>query len=194
MSSKIILSVIISVRLTENRPDILERFAFCMTCTKQPTQEIEFIIVDDGSSHQFTDKLIKKSNDLGFTFLKTNSKPDQQFNLAKARNFGACHANGSLLLFLDVDLIPFPSFYKCILNEAHLMNLHHSVDRFLMCPVIYLTPEGYDAYQNLPRELRKTFCINAMLSADSEIVDKFSSGTSAIIVNRHYYMTVGGAK
>ena len=190
--SDVELSVIIPVRLTEARTDIVERLEYCLSDPNLNRNTIEFIVVDDGSSNDLSIELKNRYEELFLTFVKTNSEPNDHFNLAKARNYGAQYANGELLLFLDVDLITLPDFYTQIINEASLMDIKHHISRFLMCPVIYLTPGGHNEFNKLPSQQKKSYCINAMLYDNRELVEKFSSGTSAIIVNRHYYMSIGG--
>lgn len=186
-----LLSVIVPLRVTRDRQEILNRLDLSLSDPAKPAS-IEFLIVDDGSENQFVDQLKCRCEELGIRYLSTETEPSCQFNLARARNFGACHAQGNLLLFMDVDLKPYSGFYDSILAEIELIEMAVKVDRFLMCPVIYLTTAGYDAYQRLPDKLQKSFVINEMLSANWEYIEKYSHGTSVILVNRHYYMSRGG--
>ena len=166
------LSVIIPVRMTEARSDIVDRLGYCLSDTKSETPSIEYIVIDDGSSNSMTSRLKQRCKELGLTHIKTNAWPHEPFNLAKARNHAAQHANGSLLLFLDVDLITLPAFYSRIIAEAELLDMEHHVSRFLMCPVIYLTPEGYETFKSLPSHQRESFSINSMLSDNQQIVNR----------------------
>jgi len=149
-------------------------------------------VVDDGSDAEFAARLQKRCIQLGITYLATGADPGTPFNLARARNVGARYAKGRLLLFLDVDLLPCDGFYGDILDESALLGMDVHIDRFLMCPVIYLTQAGYEKIQGLPGRLRKAFAINAMLSYDLRYREKFSHGTSVILVNLHYYLCRGG--
>ena len=178
--------------MTTVRTDIIDRLDFCLSDSDTDDLSIEYIVVDDGSSSNLASKLRQKCEELELRYIKTNSSSDDPFNLAKARNFAAQQANGTLLIFLDIDLITLPGFYSQVINEAALLDMKHHVSKFLMCPVIYLTYKGYDTFKTIPEKQKGSFCINAMLNDDKDLVDKFSSGTSAIIVSRHYYMAMGG--
>lgn len=186
-----LLSVIVPIRVKQNRLEILERLDLNLSDPEKPAN-VEFLVVDDGSESHFAADLKCRCEGLGIKYLSTEIDPSRRFNLARARNFGARHARGKLLLFMDVDLRPYSGFYDDILIEAEFMEMTVKIDRFLMCPVIYLTTAGYEKYQKLPEKMRKPFCINEMLSANQSHVEKYSHGTSVILVNRHYYMCRGG--
>ncbi|TKB46100.1 glycosyltransferase [Thalassotalea mangrovi] len=183
------LSVIVPVRLIESRLDILERIEFCCEARNS---KVEFLIVDDGSEQAYADSIQNKCFELGIRYLSTQADPESQFNLARARNFGALHAKGQLLLIMDVDLVPYPTFYDDILIEAEMLDMKNTVDHLLMCPVIYLTDSGYQQYKNTALAHRKSFCINQMLSSNKDNVEKYSHGTSVVVVNRYFYLSCGG--
>lgn len=190
-SYSIDLSVIIPVRLVDERLDILERLSFSLADNIR-SNNIEFLVVDDGSSVDNALKLQQKCRTLGLQYVSTKADVKSAFNLARARNCGAKIAQGDLLIFLDVDLIPYPGFYQDLLIEAELLEMRKKVDHFLMCPVIYLSKSGYEQYKQLPEQYRKAFAINQMNLANKDLIEKYSHGTSVIMVNRYYYMSRGG--
>ena len=191
------LSVIVPIRLTAHHPEIVERLGFslsdeALSLSPSLSSSLEFVVVDDGSDVESAARLRERCSELGLRYLATEASPRTPFNLARARNTGARFARGRLLLFLDVDLLPYDGFYRDILIEAEVLGMARRVDSFLMCPVLYLTERGVDELTHLPGRLRKAFFINAMLSCDGSYVERFSHGTSVILVNRHYYLCRGG--
>lgn len=95
-------------------------------------------------------------------------------------------------MFLDADLVPYPGFFKDVLLEARLAQLDQHVSRFLMLPVIYLTELGYQVMQEMTPSEWRHFFINAVMRTDGDLIEKCSSGTSVIVVDRMYYLSRGG--
>ncbi|QBY03537.1 glycosyltransferase [Thalassotalea sp. HSM 43] len=188
--SKFQLSVIVPVRLIDDRMDILERLSFCKM-SYQGTH-IEFIVIDDGSDDDKAELLRSMCLDLELNYYSTGAESSSAFNLARARNFGARVAKAELIMFMDVDLIPYPGFYDDLLIEAELLDMRNTVDHLLMCPVIYLTDEGYRLYNKTEQRMRKSFCINQMIESNKDYVSKYSHGTSVVLVNRYFYLSCGG--
>ena len=184
------LTVIIPLRLTEQRMDLLDRINYYQLDTELPA-EVDFIVVDDGSPDKLFQEIQKKASNKT-TVYKTGAKPFQDFSLARARNFAAQRAKGEFLMFLDADLVPYPGFFKDILREIHVSDLRNQVDQFLMLPVIYLTDLGFDRMQNMSPDHWRQYFINSMLKSNNEEIEKFSSGTSVVVLDRHYYLSRGG--
>src|SRR5690349_757764 len=69
----------------------------------------ECIVVDDGS----TDNSVQVARKYGATVLSTGGR----FGPAKARNIGAKAATGSILLFLDADVVVKPDSVSKIIAE-----------------------------------------------------------------------------
>jgi len=182
--------VIVPIRVTEARRDLIDRIEHCLIDTEIP-DTVDVIIVDDGSKDEDYIELKRKETDK-LKVMHTGAKYYNNFSPARARNFAAQRANGDLLMFLDADLIPYPGFFRDVLREANLLEIKENVHRFLMVPVIYLTEAGLELMKIKPaNEWRATF-INSMLMNDRNIIEKFSSGTSAIVMDRVYYLARGG--
>lgn len=184
------LSVIIPVRITDCRQDILERINFYKVDNLIPSG-IEFLVVDDGSSERDFENL-RTLESKNVRVLRTSGKAFEPFSLVRARNLGAQQARGRFVLFMDADLVPYPGFYKDILREARHLEIRKYVNRFLMVPVIYATAKGYEQMLRMEPDDWRSFMINAMNRRDDELIDKFSSGTSVILVERSYYLARGG--
>ncbi|MEM6603765.1 MAG: glycosyltransferase [Pseudomonadota bacterium] len=187
------LSVIVSVRLTEEREDILERLSFAKShLTESNIENIEHILVDDGSQSDKAAQLKERCTELNISYLSTEASPDSMFNLARARNFGAQQASGRFILFLDADILPYPGFYNDIFKEIELQTLEKRSDLFLMCPVLYFKEETLPAYQQTPDRFKKDFLQNILLEGHMQTIDYVSYGTSCILTDRLYYLSIGG--
>lgn len=184
------LTVIIPVRITNGRRDILDRISFFETDSELPPN-VDFMVVDDGSTDDDY-RLLCERESTRVKVISTGAKYYQDFSLARARNFAAQRAKGDFVMFMDADLVPYPGFYRDIFIEMHALQMRTHVNRFLMVPVIYLTEAGYSLMQSLPKLYWRTHFINAKNSDDSNLIEKHSSGTSVIVVDRHYYMSRGG--
>lgn len=184
------LTVIIPIRITEGRRDLIERLTF-FALDKELPETVDFIVVDDGSRDEDFILLRRLENER-LKVIRTGARYYQDFSLARARNCAAQRAKGDFIIFMDADLAPYPGFYRDILLEmkSHKMSMH--VNRFLMVPVIYLTEVGFDLMQKTPQDEWRSVFINAMNAHDQELIEKYSSGTSVIVVDRHYYLSRGG--
>ncbi|WP_028945965.1 glycosyltransferase [Pseudomonas vranovensis] len=170
--------------------DLLDRINYYQLDSELP-EGVDFIVVDDGSPDNLYQEIHKRASDIT-TVCRTGATPFQDFSLARARNFAAQRAKGQFLMFLDADLVPYPGFFKDILREIQVSDLQNQVDQFLMLPVIYLTELGFDRMQRMAPDHWRQYFINSMLKDNSEEIEKFSSGTSVVVLDRFYYLSRGG--
>ncbi|WP_457812671.1 glycosyltransferase [Sinorhizobium meliloti] len=184
------LTVIIPVRITDGRRDIFDRISFFESDSELPLS-VDFLVVDDGSTDDDY-RLLCERETTRVKVISTGAKYYQDFSLARARNFAAQRAKGDFVMFMDADLVPYPGFYRDIFIEIQALQMRTHVNRFLMVPVIYLTEAGYSLMQSLPSPYWRSHFINAKNADDKTLIDKHSSGTSVIVVDRHYYMARGG--
>lgn len=183
------ISVIVPIRITDFREDIFTRLNFCY---RKEAQNIEYIVVDDGSSQEDAQKLQQKCAELGFKYIATEVVGSSPFNLARARNVGAQNASGKYVLFMDVDLLTYPGFYDDLFTEIILQDLKHNSDKFLMIPVVYLNKMGFEKYKSIDSKLQKHFANQILLEGKFDLIEKYSHGTSCILVDRLYYLSIGG--
>lgn len=100
---KLLVSVVIP---TFNRSEILlknlDRIA------KSTYQPLEIVVADDGSSDKTKEKVLafRRTCKVPIKYINTNTP--NQYNLAYARNLGAIHASGDILVFCDERLSPEP--------------------------------------------------------------------------------------
>ena len=104
---------------TFNRLDDLKRVVSAVELQRQGCDEdVETVIIDDGSSDGTRDWLCSLELSDGLTYLRQdNSGP------ATARNRGVAEARGELVLFLGDDTIPQPGWLDCHLEEHRLFGV-----------------------------------------------------------------------
>ena len=97
------LSIIIP---TLNEEDYLGQCLENIKAKSQRPEEIEVLVVDSGSH----DKSVAIAKKTGCKVLSLKKKKENTGNKYRALNFGAQHAKGEILFFLDADSIPPPQF------------------------------------------------------------------------------------
>ena len=184
------VTVIIPVRITEARRDILTRLKSLRDYREVPS-EIDFLVVDDGSSEADFLLLCNLERER-MQVIRTGALNRQRFSLARARNYAVQRAKGDFVMFMDADLVSYNCFYDDILVEIKALQMRTNVNRFLMVPVIYLTDAGFTVMKQTPPSEWRSIFINAMNSANTALIEKYSSGTSVLVVERFYYLARGG--
>lgn len=184
------LSVIVPVRFSDLRSDLIERIAFINSDSIIPNS-VEFLVIDDGSAPDKSVLIKEKTEELGIKYLRIESS-NFPFSVARARNFGAMHATSDYIMFLDVDLLAYDGFYRDVIGEIEVTGLKENVSDFLGIGVIYLTPAATKLYEQTPRLLRKQKFIHHLLENNSNYIQKFSTGTSVQVFNREYFLARGG--
>lgn len=184
------LTIIIPVRCAAERIDAIERLSFITHDTTRPDCT-EVLVVDDGSPCSMARQLRQTCAELGLRYLRIDSEAEP-FSIGRARNAGVQAAHGRHVMFQDIDLMPVPDFYRNVLLEIEVQRLDQFAERFLMFGVIYLTPEATREYLGTRVELRRSRFIQHLMEADTTRIEKFSTGTSVTVWNRHYFLATGG--
>lgn len=184
------LTIIIPVRCAPERSDAIERLSFILHDTTRPACT-EVLVVDDGSPAAMGRRLRQKCTDLGLRYLRIDSET-APFSIGRARNAGVQAAHGRHVMFQDIDLMPVPDFYRNVLLEIEVQRLDQFAERFLMFGVIYLSPEATQEYLDTRVDLRRSRFVQYLMEADTSRIEKFSTGTSVTVWNRHYFLATGG--
>jgi len=184
------LNVVLPVRVSEDRLDILERISYFALDSKIP-DNVFFTVVDDGSSKQHAKLIEQKCADLNIKYLRVESEKEY-FSAGRARNHAAQNIDSKLIMFQDVDLMPYDGFYEQALNECYIQELDRFADRFVMFGVVYLTEIATKEYLNTKKNFHKSLFLNYLGENNKEKIDKFSTGTSVIIWRRDHYLCTGG--
>lgn len=184
-----ILTVLIPVRTTENY-DIVERLNFKR---KDPSANnaVEFIVIDDGSNSEGAKALKEEADRLGYKYLRIDSE-DKFFSLARARNYGAQHANGKYLLIEDVDFAPYQGFYSDIIEEIALWELDQKQEDFFSIPAIWLTKEMSEEYLACNTKAVAKKIIQKYLEFDTRYFEFGVPCGSTLVVSKHHYLSIGG--
>lgn len=185
-----LLTVIIPVRVSSDRIDILERLNYPLIDSEIP-DEVNFLVVDDGSTMEFSDQLKTKCIELGYDYIHIDSEL-KPWCLPRARNIGAMYSRSEYIMFQDVDLLPYCGFYKDVINEIYVQGLDLHIDNFLMFGVIYLNEKLSEDYIiNGSTPYIKNKYLQKLYNGDAGI-EKFSTGTSVNVFNREYFLIRGG--
>lgn len=184
------LTVIIPLRVSDDRPDAADRLLYQMEDNSIPP-EVSFLVVDDGSTEKWSDVIKEKCSHYNFDYLYLNTS-GTKFNFARCRNEGVIHARTPYIMFLDVDLVPYPGFYQDVLNEIEIRQINEDASEFLMFGVVYLTKYATDEFFKMKPRLRKQFYTQALFNNDISRIEKFSTGTSVTVYSRPWYMVHGG--
>jgi len=186
------LTVIIAIRSCNTR-DIIERLSYVFhdNLLDKCKGRIRFMVVDDGSEQKEKEKIKKKVDELGFDYLYISST-ETPVSMGRARNVGARYAKSTYIMFMDVDLVPYDGFFHELLNEIKVQKLGKFANDFIMVGVIYLTKRGIKEFFKQNSDIRKNTAINWLLSNNKELIEKFSTGTSACLYNRDIFLARGG--
>jgi predicted glycosyltransferase involved in capsule biosynthesis len=186
-----ILSIIIPIRAMSDR-NISDRLSYCVSDSLLDRDLIDFIVVDDGSpvEERYHHEVICKKLRLRYHYIDSQNK---NINMARARNIGVKVAQTKYIMFMDIDLYPYPGYYNDILREIQIQKLDEHEDDLIMTGVIYLTQkQGVDQFFNIKPEKRKTFFLQNHIKKNNQIIEKISTGTSVTLMHRERYLELGG--
>ena len=185
-----LLTVILPLRVRNGHEDAIKRLDFALLDKKRP-RELGFLVVDDGSAADLAERVVERCRQLGFGYLRLETG-DLEFSVGRCRNIGAMVAKSSFVFMQDLDLMPWDGFYRELLLEMEIQRLPQDARAFLMVPSVYLTAGGTESFlECLPQERRQRFQHSA-LAGDARVVEKMSTGTSANVYNRLWYLSRGG--
>lgn len=192
LNKKTLITIILPLRAMKSRNDIEDRLTFCLKDTSLNREDIDFLVIDDGSNKKDSQKYknICKKNSLNYLYINSN---DYAFSIARARNVGAMYSISPYIMFMDIDLYPYNGFYNDVLSEIKIQELDKFNNDFLMFGVIYLTKDkGEKLFFDTDSVYRKNTLIQKLLENDETYIDKFSTGTSVNVYNRYAYLSHGG--
>lgn len=184
------LTVILPVRWSADRPDVPARLAYVLHDDLRPAG-VEFLVVDDGTDSDRAPQLERTCAELGMRYHRIESTLTT-FSIGRARNVGTQMARTRFVMFLDIDLMPYPGFFQDVRNEIRIQGMDRFAERFLMFGVIYLTREATAEYFATPPTLRKGQFTQYLFHADESRIEKFSTGTSVTVWSRDYFLGAGG--
>lgn len=188
----ITLTVIVPTKIGDARAYLVDSVMNTFMDDRLP-DGVDVLVVDDGSEPDHLERLRQAiAGTEHISLVQTGARPDDVFSLPRIRNFGAQQARSDYLLFMDADLAPYPGFFRDLLDEIEDMAERGGANDFLMVPCLYLTEAGRALFETIAPDRRRTRFINAMLEGDRSLVRQHSTGTSAVVVRRDYYLVRGG--
>lgn len=190
INSNKLLTVVLPVRMSSDRQDVLERIQY-ISCDNLIPDQVDFIVVDDGSDEDSSKKIkdLCKRINISYEFIDSEFS---NFSVGRARNVAAQVVKSKYIMFQDIDLIPFNGFYQKVLQECKVQELDKYADRFIMIGVAYLTENATQEFFNTPSDIRYSKFIDYLISANTGKFEKFSTGTSVTVWRRDHYLCTGG--
>lgn len=181
-----LLTVIVTLRAA-SQYDIVERINYQTRDTERPSN-VQVLVVDEGSPSDEALRIGSLTRKLGFHHLYVPAQGGR-FSPAAARNAGAKVARGRFIMHADIDLVPYPGFYRSVLEEISVQGLSSNPERFITVPVIYLSETM--TFRMLSGDVSRSAILHELLMGGPAISHVLPA-SSAIIVSRDHYLAVGG--
>lgn len=184
------ISVIIPVRLKEAQGQALDRLDFLAqdSCRERFAN---MMVVDDGSPAHHATRIQEFCEKHSFDYIRLDTE-DQIFSIGRCRNEGAKRATTRYVFFQDLDLIPPDGFYEKLAHEINIVDLPHHSNNMIMIPVGYLTEQATRDFLNDRSPDKFQRYLDRLIHRDRAVFEKFSSGTSACLYDRYYFLSCGG--
>jgi glycosyltransferase involved in cell wall biosynthesis len=171
MVSEILISVIIP---TYNRNESLQETLASLAQQTYPSEHFEVVVVDDGSTDG-TGKIAQKHFPFHLQYIKQENRGS-----ASARNAGADNARGSLLIFIDDDILVEPDYL------GELYEKHHKLDRIIgMGRLLPDLPEHATIFGSLYSEQNNS-------DINESFVDFTACGTANLSIRKRDFLEIGG--
>ena len=184
------ITLIIPLRLTASTHEGEIRLK--RLCATVPRDLYDILISDYGTE----DKHAGPLRALAATGIEIarHPSPGRLFSIGHARDFGVQMARQKVVLFNDIDFFGTPDMYRRVHAEALRRNIAGNLFDFFCVPVVFLTEGGTKAWFQGMEEGR-----SFLASADIERLENAGAdiqftafGSSAMVVNRHHYLSLGG--
>jgi len=183
------LCVILPYREQSSKPDALDRVRWLLESTRD--ERVHFCVVDSGSSHGHAQRVRQLCRELGASYIFVDSA-HEPFSVGRCRNAGSMYVNARYVMFQDIDLMPCGSFYENLFRVIDEDRLAQNERDFLMIPCVYLSPYGTQLFHETPSGERHHRFLSALYERNEGVVENFAPGTSCVVVNRLYLLSLGG--
>ena len=100
-----------------NRKDILAKTLSGIINQTYPSELIETIVADDGSSDGVEELIPEYSNFMDIKYVK---QEDKGYRLSKVRNLGIKAAKHDYIIILDCDMLPIPELVESYMQYLHI--------------------------------------------------------------------------
>lgn len=184
------LSVIIPFRDEGIAPWFLTRLD--ELCQSAPSSDqIEFIVVDSGSIPHARVTCREICERAGIRYVYHDSEGDT-FSAGDARDYGAQHATGRALTFMDLDLRVADDFWPRLLSFMNAFGISEYKKRFFAIPVLYLTEHGTEEFLSEDKATRFQEFYLRWMNGDNQSVIQMAPCSSMGVIDRLHYLSIGG--
>jgi predicted glycosyltransferase involved in capsule biosynthesis len=184
------ITLIIPIRLTGATHEGAVRLARIRDVV--PRDLFEIVISDYGTAPEHRGP-IDAAEATGARVVRHPS-PHPLFSIGQARDYGVQMSRSRVIIFNDIDFLGTERMYRAIHAEVMRRNLGDNLFDFFCVPVLFLTEQGSHDWL-AAAEADKPFS-NALtvasLEADKARIQSIAYGSSAMVVNRHHYLSLGG--
>ncbi len=194
--SKKLLTAIIPLRLSAELYQAIERLTHILNTL--PADLIDILIIDYGSPEKELIQLEFVKAYANVTLYSHKEAQNSVFSIGHARDLGAQLAKTAVILFHDIDFICSKTMYHRIHTE--MINRKIALSRsndFFCVPVAFLNETGNAQYYSQISKNKNETQIdnqlqNLIITKSKSYCQSLVYGSSAIVVNRYHYLTLGG--
>ena len=184
------ITLIIPLRLTGATHEVEARLS--RICGMVPRDLFDILISDYGTPAEHRGPLDALAAE-GIRIV-SHPAPHRLFSIGRARDHGVQMSRAPVIVFNDIDFLGTEAMYRAIHAEAVRRNMAANLFDFFCVPVLFLTEEGTREWLSA-EDGRKPFAgplAVADLEADRVRIQSAAYGSSAMVVNRHHYLALGG--
>lgn len=184
------IALIIPIRLTGATYDGATRLG--RICETVPRDLFEIVISDYGTAPEHRGPL-DAAEARGIRVVRHPS-PHPVFSIGQARDFGVQMAVSPVVVFNDIDFFGTEATYRAIHAEVMRRRMAENLFDFFCVPVLFLTEEGTREWLAAgagAKPFGGSPTVEA-LETDRARIQSVAYGSSAMVVNRHHYLSVGG--
>jgi predicted glycosyltransferase involved in capsule biosynthesis len=141
------ITYVLTVRLSEVTPWILERIEFCLNFY-HPAPQV--LLLDFGSKDEYSTLIQHACQAAGARYIKIND--DQTFSAAKAKNLAFQYIDTDLMLLSDIDCVFDQDIFKHLAKDATLLEFDLNPRRYITFPVTHLAKNISETFSQLSTE------------------------------------------
>lgn len=184
------IALIIPLRLTGATYEAELRLGRICACV--PRDLFDIVISDYGTPPEHRGPI--DALEAGGIRVVRHPSPHRLFSIGQARDFGVQMSTAPVIIFNDIDFLGTPDMYRMIHAETARRKLSRNLFDFFCVPVLFLTEEGTRAWLAAPDDAKPfagALDVDSLEAAKADI-QSIAYGSSAMVVNRHHYLSLGG--
>lgn len=184
------ITLVIPIRLTGATYEGALRLA--RICDAVPRDLFDILISDYGTAPEHRGPL--DAAERSGARVVRHPAPHALFSIGRARDFGVQMSRSRVIVFNDIDFLGTEAMYRTIHAEAVRRNLGDHLFDFFCVPVLFLTETGTRDWLTAAdgdKPFSRDLSVDA-LEADRDRIQSVAYGSSAMVINRHHYLSLGG--